>query len=492
MELLEPVATAWILVTCGVLLAVSVLFSRASGRFGVPVFLTFLVLGMLAGSEGIGGLAFSDYRLAFRLGTIALALILFDGGLNTPLASVRAGIRPAGVLATVGVVGTAAIVGLGARLFGFSWPIAFLIGAVVSSTDAAAVFSTLRESGLQLKRRVGTTLELESGLNDPVAVILTTALTYHLAGERAVSWWLAVDIVIQLAVGAAVGICIGVLGRWLLQRIRLPAGGLYAVLTLGLAFLAYGLATLGSGSGFLAVYLAGVAIGNGRFPYRKGLLRVHDAAAWLCQVSMFLMLGLLVFPSQLTTVSAAGIAVSVLLVFIARPIVTMMCLFPFKYPFREIVYVSWIGLRGAIPIVLATYPVLAGVPGGQEVFNIVFFVVVFAAIIPGGTVRWTTRKLGLMSDAPPPPPAAVEIASLVPTRGDIISFYIHPASAVCGVAVRDIPFPEGSSALLVVRGEELVVPRGSTVFEAKDHVYIFCNPEDQAMMNLLFGVQEEL
>ena len=492
MELLEPVATAWILVTCGVLLAVGVLFSRASGRFGVPVFLTFLVLGMLAGSEGIGRLAFDNYQFAYRLGTIALVLILFDGGLNTPLISVRAGIRPAGVLATAGVVGTAVVVGLGARLFGFSWPVAFLIGAIVSSTDAAAVFSTLRESGLQLKRRVGSTLELESGLNDPVAVILTTALTYHLAGGRAVSWWLGTEIVVQLAVGAAVGIAIGVLGRWLLQRIRLSAGGLYAVLTLGLAFLAYGLATLGSGSGFLSVYLAGVAIGNGRYPYRKGLLRIHDAAAWLCQVSMFLMLGLLVFPSQLTAVSAAGIAMSVLLVFIARPLVTTLCLLPFRYSTREIVYCSWIGLRGAVPIVLATYPVLAGVPGAQEIFNIVFFVVVFAAIIPGGTVRWTTRRLGLMSDAPPPPPAAVEIASLVPTRGDIVSYYIHPASAVCDVPIRDIPFPEGSSALLVVRGEELVVPRGSTVLQAKDHAYVFCNPEDLAMMNLLFGVQEDM
>jgi len=492
MPILEPISIAWLLVTCGVLLAVSVLFSRASGRFGLPVFLTFLVLGMLAGSEGIGGVAFDDYRLAFRLGTVALALILFDGGLNTPLSSIRAGIKPAGLLATVGVVGTAAVVGVGAHLFGFSWPLAFLIGAVVSSTDAAAVFSTLRESGLQLKRRVGTTLELESGLNDPVAVILTTALTYHLVGEEPISWWLAIDIVVQLAVGAAVGICIGFLGRWLLKRIRLPAGGLYPVLTLALAFLAYGLATLGSGSGFLSVYLAAVVIGNSRLPYRTGLLRFHDAAAWLCQVSMFLLLGLLVFPSQLAKVTSAGMGVSILLVFIARPVVTLLCLLPFRYPWRETAYVSWIGLRGAVPIILATFPVLAGVEGGQEVFNVVFFVVVFAAFIPGGTVKWVTRRLGLMSDTPPPPPAAVEITSLVPTRGDILSFHIHPASAVCGIPIRDIPFPNGSAALLVVRGKELIVPRGSTVLEPKDHAYIFCNPEDQAMMNLLFGVREDI
>jgi potassium/hydrogen antiporter len=398
----EPHTTAWILVVIGLLLGVSALFSRASSRVGVPVFLAFLGLGMLAGSDGIGGIAFEDYGFAFRLGTVALVLILFDGGLNTPVDSLRQGLAPAGVLATAGVAGTAAVVASGARLLGFPWPQAFLLGAVVSSTDAAAVFSVLRGSGLRLNRRVGTTLELESGLNDPMAVILTTELAVGVAGGHPVGWGLLLEVVLQLAVGAAFGLAAGFGGRTLLRWSRLPAAGLYPVLSLAVAALAFGLPTLLSGSGFLAVYLAGIVLGSGRIPHRASLGQFHDAAAWCGQVTMFVMLGLLVFPSHLPGIFGEGLALALLLAFVARPAVVILCLLPFGFTLREAVFVGWVGLRGAVPIILAIFPVLQGIAGAERLFDVVFFVVVVGALVPGGTVAWLGRRLGLAAEAVEP------------------------------------------------------------------------------------------
>ncbi len=258
--------TALLLLLVGLLLAVSVLFSRTSARFGVPVFLLFIAVGMLAGSEGVGIVPFEDYRLSFRLGTIALALILFDGGLNTPLATFRRFVWPAATLATAGVAGIAALVAVGAHLLGLPWSLAFLLGAIVSSTDAAAVFSVLRASGLQLRERVGATLELESGLNDPMAVILTLALTQIATGERSPDAAVLLHVPFQLLVGGAAGVALGFAGRFLLRWSRLPAGGLYPVFTLALALVTFGLPTVLDGSGFLAVYIAGIVLGNGELP----------------------------------------------------------------------------------------------------------------------------------------------------------------------------------------------------------------------------------
>jgi potassium/hydrogen antiporter len=278
----EPFGTALLLTTAGALMAASVLFSRASQRIGVPIALLFLLIGMLAGSEGIGGIAFEDYGFAFRLGSLALALILFDGGLNTPLAALRRTWAPATVLATVGVVLTALAIAVPAHWWGLDWAQALVLGAVVSSTDAASVFAVLRGSGLQLKRQVGTTLELESGLNDPVAVILTVTLSGALvtsARGALEPGRIALEIGIQLAVGTALGVGVGLGGRELLRRNPLQSGGLYSALSLALALLAYGVTTLLHGSGFLAVYLAGMILGNAPLPYHAGLLRVHDALA---------------------------------------------------------------------------------------------------------------------------------------------------------------------------------------------------------------------
>lgn len=487
----EPLTTAWFLVVFGVLLAISALLSRTSSRFRVPVFLLFLVIGMLAGSEGPGGIDFEDYGLAFRLGTVALALILFDGGLNTPMASLRRAIRPAAVLATVGVAGTAAVLACGARFLGFSWTEAFLLGAVVSSTDAAAVFSVLRGSGLRLKARVGTTLEIESGLNDPMAVILTMALTESLADGRPPGWEILGGILLQLAIGGVLGVAIGVAGRALLRRSRLPAGGLYPVLSLALAFLAFGMPTVLQGSGFLAIYLAGVVIGNGDIPYRSGLTHFHDAAAWCGQVTMFLMLGLLVFPSRLLEVAGTGLALGALLAFVARPLVTIPCLLPFRFPVKEAAFVGWVGLRGAVPIILATFPVLARAPGAERLFDVVFFIVVASALVPGGTVAWVTRRLGLASEEPPPPRAVLEITSTQLLDGEVVSFHVDPVLPVANVAIEDIPFPQGATVMLIVRGDHLEAPRGQEVLQPGDHVYVFCRREDREFLGLLFGRAEE-
>jgi cell volume regulation protein A len=479
--------TAIALALLGLLMGLSVVASRVAGRASVPVALLFLVIGMLAGSEGIGRIDFEGYPLAFRLGTVTLVLILFDGGLSASLATVRRVLAPAALLATVGVVATSAVVALAARWLGFSWVEAFLLGAVVSSTDAAAVFSVLRTSRIELSKRVAATLELESGLNDPVAVILTVALTAAQAGQRSSGWRLALEVVVELAVGGLGGVAIGAGGRWLLGRVRPAAAGLLPVLTIAIAFIAFGATTLAHGSGFLATYAAGLVIGDGALPYRSGLLRVHDSIAWLGQVVMFLVLGLLSFPSRLIAVGWTGLALGLVLALVARPLAVALCLLPFRYRPREIAFVGWVGLRGAVPIILAIFPVLAGAPLAHHLFDVVFFVVVVNAIVPGSTVRWAARILGVEARATPAPSAHVEIASTLPMAAEVLSFYLRAPSAVAGALISDIPFPAGAAIMLIVRADELIAPRGATMLQPHDHVFVFCKPEDRPTIELLFG-----
>jgi cell volume regulation protein A len=488
----EPIATAILLLAVGVLLALAALSTRATGRTGLPIALVFLAVGILAGRQ-FGGIDFDDFGLAYRLGTAALVLILFDGGLNTPSSVLKEGVRPAALLATAGVALTAVLVAVAARALGLGWPAAFLLGAVVSSTDAAAVFSVLRASGLQLKKRVGVTLELESGLNDPMAVILTSTLTAALSEHAPVRWpRLLLEIPIELAVGAAAGIGIGYAARWLLARVRLNVAGLYPVLSVAVALLAFAIPSLLYGSGFLAVYLAALVLGNGPLPYRSGLLRVHDAAAWFGQVGMFLVLGLLVRPRELVAAGVArvGVGVGLWLALVARPVAVALCLLPFGYRAREVVYIGWAGLRGAVPIILATFPVLAGAVEGRHIFTIVFFVAVVNALVPGATLRWVTRRLGLEANRPPAPHAVLEITSTQVLGSEVMSFYIGAASAVSGSSIADLPFPPGAAALLIVRGQELMAPKGATVLAPGDHVYVFSRPEDKPLVLLLFGREE--
>lgn len=483
----EPLSTAVLLALFGLLLLISVLSTRFSERVGVPVVLAFLVLGMLAGSEGIGRIPFEDYRLAFRLGTLALVLILFDAGLNTSVANIRRAAMPAGILATVGVALTAGLVAFGAWLFGLSWGAALVLGAIVSSTDAAAVFAVLRGGSLNLKPRVGTVIEAESGLNDPMAVILTIALTELVAGIAPLSWDMAWQVPLQLIVGAAVGIAFAMGLRRILERVRLTTGGLYPVLTSALAISAFGAATILQGSGFLAAYVAGIALGAGRLPSRGGLVRVHDALGWLSQIGMFLMLGLLATPSRLPQVAGLGIALGLFLAFVARPLAVALCIVPLGYRGRELAFISWVGLRGAVPIILATFPLFAGLKDAERIFDLVLFIVVVGAIVPGATIRWATRKLGLQAGDQPSPAALLEVNSTVPLNGEIISFYIDPALAVAGATLAHVPFPPGSSAVLLVRGDRLEPCRGDTELRVGDHVYVYCRHEDRPLIELLFG-----
>ncbi len=475
----------------GVLLGVSAVASRTSGRLGIPFVLLFLLVGVLAGSEGIGRIPFEDYRLTFRVGTVALVLILFDGGLNTAMTSIRRALAPAAVLATLGVAGTAVVTALGARALGMPWQGALLLGAIVSSTDAAAVFSMLRGSGIRVRQRVSDLLEIESGVNDPMAVILTLAVTDAVAHGETPTAAVAIEALGQLAVGIGAGLAIGFGGRWLLARVRLAASGLYPVLSLAIAFFAFGAPTLAWGSGFVAVYVAAVVLGNAPLPYLAGLRRVHDAMAWFSQVAMFLLLGLLAFPTRLAHVAGPGLALGLFLAFVARPVVVAACLAPFRIPRREIVFVSWVGLRGAVPIMLATFPVFAGVEGALRVFDLVFFVVVVSAAVQGTSIRWLARKLELDAGGPPPPRAMLEIMSTQRLSGDVMSFYVEPASAVAGSRIADLPIPEGSAVMLIVRGRDLVAARGRTILAPGDHVYVFAPHEEKGFVQLLFGRQEE-
>ncbi len=488
----EPAGTALLLTICGILLVVSVLSSRASQRIGVPIALFFLVVGMLAGSEGVGGIPFDDFRLAFQIGSFALTLILFDGGLNTPAEVVRRVWAPAGVLASLGVLLVAGLVGVLAWLAGLSWPAALVLGAIVSSTDAAATFAVLRASGLQLKRRVAATLEVESGANDPAAVILTTTLTTNLLvpGEVGLGGIL-LGIVTQLLIGAVIGVAAGWAGRTLLGRLHLVTGGLYPALMLGVGLLSFGVATLTQGSGFLAVYITGIVLGNGPLPYRTGLFRTFDALAWLSQIGMFLLLGLLVFPSRLGEMAWLGLSIAIVLAVVIRPLVVALCLAPFRYPRNETTFIGWVGLRGAVPIVLATFPVLMGAPGADRIFHLVFFTVVVGAIIPGASVAWATRRLGLESREPPSPQALLAIESRIPLKGELMSFYIDEALVVCGVRLDELDFPEEASVVLIVRGDLLVPAKGSTTLQPGDHVYVLAQPEDRPLIQLIFGRPEE-
>lgn len=469
------------LAVAGLLLLASTLLSRVGHRLGVPVSLFFLAVGMLAGSDGPGGIWFDRFDVAYLCGTSALVLILFAGGLNTRVRHLRQALGPAGVLATVGVVGIAAVTAVGAHAVGLGWHEALLFGAIVSSTDAAAVFAVL--DGVPLRRRVALTIELESGLNDPVAVILTVAATAYAASGVAPGWRLAADIALQLAVGAAVGVGLGAGARWVLARVRLSTPALFPVLTVAVAMICFGVASVCGGSGFLAVYLAGIVIGQGALPYKLTLQRFHDSLAWLAQIAMFLLLGLLVFPAELPAVAGRGLLLALFLALVARPLVVTVCLLPFGFAWREIACIAWLGLRGAVPIILATIPVLtlghAGAPLRDllDEFDLVFFVVVVGSFLPGMTVRYLPRLLRLEEPVAPTPVAAVDISSERPIREAQLNLFIGPDAPALGRTLLELALPEDAAVMLIVRGDRLIAPRGATRFALGDHAFVICPPD---------------
>jgi cell volume regulation protein A len=480
-----------ILIT-GVLLLLGIASSKLSARLGVPVLVLFLLLGMLAGSEGIGGLEFENYSLAHGIGTLALAMILFDGGLSTSLPAIRIAWKPAVLLATWGVLVTAIITGLAATwILSVSLLEGLLLGSIVSSTDAAAVFAVLRSSGVSLPKRIAAVLEVESASNDPMAIFLTIGCMEVLLGNVAIGPGLLNLLASQMVIGGLCGLLGGYAAVWVVNRIELVAGGMYPVLVSAFCLLTFGVAAWLGGSGFLAVYLAGIVVGNRPLVFQRGIRHFHDAIAWLSQIVMFVVLGLLCFPSRLFDVAGKGILISIVLFFVARPIAVLLAAFPFRFTRKELIFMSWVGLKGAVPITLATFPLMLGTPESplqaSLIFDVVFFIVVISAVVQGTSLAPVARWLGLERPRDPEPPVTLEISSLRHVSSEIVDYAVGADSRAAGRIVKELVLPEGAVIALIARGDQIVPPQGNTRINAGDHVILVLQPGIQPLVNQVFG-----
>lgn len=461
------------MLVAGVLLFLGVVTSKISARYGIPMLVLFLGLGMLAGSDGIGGIEFDDPQLAHAVGSLALAIILFHGGLGTSYASIRSAWKPSLSLATVGVLVTSVITGLAACwILQLSVLQGLLIGSIVGSTDAAAVFSILRTGGFALPEKLASTLEIESGSNDPMAIFMTVGCIELLLPEPASTGELVLMFVKQMAFGGIIGIVIGHVAVWMTNRINLDSAGLYPLLATGFCLITFGLTSYAGGSGFLAVYLAGIVIGNNRVIFQNGTFLFHDALAWLAQILMFIVLGLLSFPVRLMEHAWQALGIAVVLIFVARPIAVALSLLPFRFRWQEMTLASWGGLKGAVPITLATFPLLFDLQKGQLIFDVVFFVVVVSALVQGWSLPWAARRLGLNQPMPATAPVQLEITSLRHVAGEVLDYTIGMKSPAAGKMVRDLGLPEGSTIALIARNQEFIPPHGKTVISEGDHVVI--------------------
>jgi potassium/hydrogen antiporter len=471
------------------LLLGGVLLSKTSTRFGVPSLVLFLGLGMAAGSEGLVGIEFDDMELARSVGVLALSLILFSGGLGTRWHDVRAVLRPGVALASVGVLISAVTLGLLASLILGIEPLqGLLLGGIIASTDAAAVFSLLRSRGVRLSTRLRSLLELESGSNDPAAVFLTVGVIALIQGDGTTVVDLAWDFTTQMTIGVVAGwvAAAGIIAA--INRLRLDVEGLYPVITLATVLGVFEAVTWVGGSGFLAVYVTGVAMANRDFLHRRSLLRFHDAVAWLMQIAMFVVLGLLVFPSDLPPVTGRALVVAGLLMFVARPLATFITLAPFRMPWREQVFVSWVGLRGATPIILATFPVVAGVPDADTIFNVVFFVVLTSVVMQGSTISAAARRLGLVDDTADEQIRTSFDAVVAGDTGHCLHEVrlVEDAPAV-GAKLVDLGLPSQLLVVLLRRGDASLMPQGNTRLEAGDELLVFANDETFERVRHLFG-----
>lgn len=480
-----------ILVT-GVLLLLGIVSSKLSTRLGMPVLVLFLLVGMLAGSEGIGGLEFENYQLAHGIGTLALAMILFDGGLGTSMAAIRVAWKPATLLATVGVAVTAVITGVAASwVLGISLLEGMLLGSIVGSTDASAVFSILRWGGVGLSKRIAAVLEVESASNDPMAIFLTIGCIELLLGHVAFGPGLLALFASQMLIGTGLGVMGGYATVWVVNHIKLGAAGMYPVMVGAFCLFIYGATAQLGGSGFLAVYLAGVVVGNRRLMYQPGIRRFHDAIAWLAQIVMFVALGLLCFPSRLLDVSGKAILLSLVLILLARPVAVLVSVLPFRFNWREFVFMSWVGLKGAVPITLATFPLMLATPDtsmhASLLFDVVFFIVVVSAIVQGASLSRAARWLGLECPRPPEPPVTLEITSLQHVDGEVVDYAIGENSRAAGRLVRELALPSGVVIALISREGRVIPPQGTTRIHAGDHLVLVLSPGTQALVDQVFG-----
>ena len=468
----------------GAVLGASVAVALGAAKSGLPALVAFLGVGMALGSDGPGGIAFDDARLAREVGVVSLAAILYEGGLSTSWRRLRHVALPASLLSTVGVFVTAAVTGGFAHLlFDLTWPESFLLGAVVSSTDAAAVFATLRHTGL--RRGVARTLEAESGGNDPVAIALTLGLIAWIEEPGYGVGDLSLLMLRQIGIGLVVGVAIGVAATWAFARIPATIAAFVPVASAATAAISFGAADVAHGSGFLSVYLVGLAVGSTPSRYRAQLVTFHEGVAYVAQVALFIVLGLLVFPSRLPHVALAALGLAAALVLVARPVAVWLSTAFLGFSRRERMLLGWAGLRGAVPIVLGTIVLSSHLRSADTIFNIVFFVVLVSAVVQGTTLEWVARRLRLLAvPAPSEPPLAVTEA----WRGlDLESFPVSGDHAIAGSAVRELGLPREALVAVVVRGDEAIPPRGSTRIEAGDVLFVLVPHGQRPEVEDVFG-----
>lgn len=458
---------------------ISVLSSKISDKFAIPALLLFLIIGILAGSEGIGGLYFDNPQLAKSIGILALIFIIFSGGLNTQWKNIRPVIWPGVVLSTAGVLLTAVVIGcFSVFILKFSFIEGLLLGAIVSSTDAAAVFSILSSRRIGLKNPLKPLLEFESGSNDPMAVFLTVGFLKLLTDRSMGMLDLVPSFVLDMGMGGFIGYVMARFIIFLVNRLKLEYEGLYPVIMIALVLLTYTIAALLNGNGFLAVFVAGLIMAQSEFPNKNMIRKFHDGLAWLMQIVMFLTLGLLVFPSRVIPVIGTGFLISFILMVIARPLSVWLCLLPFGLSRRKKIMVAWVGLRGAAPIILATFPLLAGIPQAETIFNIVFFVVVTSVLIQGTSLPVLSRFLKLDVPLANRRSYPIEFEKTRAIDAELNDMIVPYSSAAAGKRIGELNVPEKCLIVLISRADKFVIPSGLTVLEEGDVLLVLANDAD--------------